>query len=293
MSKTKKPLLIADTKISALWVVRPGEGGVRCYLGTPILAENAVIGFINLYGQTPCFFKEEDGHRLRAFADQAAIAIQNALLYERAQATAALEERQRLARDLHDAVSQTLWTVSLQADVLPTLWVHDPQEGKKSLERLQQLTQGALSEMRALLMELRPASLTGAKIEDLMRHLVDAAMSRKKIKIDLSVDCSCSLPAEVQVTIYRITQEALNNVVRHSQASHAWVRLDGRAGFVTLKIRDNGRGFDLRNHFSNHIGVAIMRERAEAIHASLKVVTATGGGTTIALRWIGNHRAHH
>ena len=227
MRETQKPLIIENTRTSSLWVTRR-RSHVRSYLGTPILIENAVIGFINLYGSTTGFFKGSDGDRLRAFADQAAIAIQNALLYERAQATAALEERQRLARDLHDAVSQTLWTVSLLADVLPTLWAHDREEGRTALGRLRQLTQGALVEMRALLLELRPAALTGAKVEDLVRHLIDAAMSRKKIRISLTVEGSCSLPADVQVVVYRIAQEALNNVTRHSQATRAWVRLRAR-----------------------------------------------------------------
>ncbi|MGA2640548.1 MAG: histidine kinase, partial [Spirochaetia bacterium] len=295
MMETKKPLIIENTGMSALWVARPGESRVRSYLGTPILIENAVIGFINLYGLTPGFFQHTDGDRLRAFADQAAIAIQNALLYERAQATAALEERQRLARDLHDAVSQTLWTVSLLADVLPTLWANDREEGRSVLARLRQLTQGALVEMRTLLLELRPAALTGAKVEDLVRHLVDAAMSRKKIRISLTVDGSCSLPPDVQVVVYRIAQEALNNVTRHSQASSAWVRLHGAPDRVALKIRDNGRGFDPNDHSPDHLGMDIMRERAETIRATLKVESGIGAGTAVTLRWPSNgrHAARH
>jgi PAS domain S-box-containing protein len=293
MRETQKPLIIENTRTSPLWVTRPGESRVRSYLGTPILIENAVIGFINLYGSTTGFFKGSDGERLRAFADQAAIAIQNALLYERAQATAALEERQRLARDLHDAVSQTLWTVSLLADVLPTLWAHDREEGRSALVRLRQLTQGALVEMRALLIELRPAALTGAKVEDLVRHLIDAAMSRKRIRISLTVEGSCSLPADVQVVVYRIAQEALNNVTRHSQATRAWVRLSGGPERVGLRIRDNGRGFDPNAHSTDHLGLDIMRERAEAIRAALKVESAIGAGTAVTLRWFarGQHGA--
>jgi len=295
MMETKKPLIIENTGTSALWVARPGESRVRSYLGTPILIENAVIGFINLYGLTPGFFQNADGDRLRAFADQAAIAIQNALLYERAQATAALEERQRLARDLHDTVSQTLWTVSLLADVLPTLWANNREEGRGALSRLRQLTQGALVEMRALLLELRPAALTGAKVEDLVRHLIDAAMSRKKIRMSLTVEGSCSLPPDVQVVVYRIAQEALNNVTRHSQASRAWVRLRGGPDRVALRIRDNGRGFDPNDHSPDHLGMDIMRERAEAILATLKVESGIGAGTAVMLRWpaSGRHTTRH
>jgi signal transduction histidine kinase len=291
MMETKEPLIIENTGMSSLWAPRPGEGRVRSYLGTPILIENTVIGFINLYGLTPGFFQSTDGDRLRAFADQAAISIQNALLYERAQATAALEERQRLARDLHDAVSQTLWTVSLLADVLPALWAQDRREGQEALGRLRQLTQGALVEMRALLLELRPAALTGAKMEDLVRHLIDAAMSRKKIGMKLTVNGSCALPPDVQVVVYRIAQEALNNVMRHSQASRAWVRLRGGPGRVTLRVRDNGRGFDPDAHSPDHLGMDIMRERAEAIQARLTVDSGINEGTVVKLQWpAGNRR---
>jgi two-component system nitrate/nitrite sensor histidine kinase NarX len=291
MKEIKQPLIIENTGTSELWVPRAGENRVRSYLGTPILIENAVIGFINLHGSTPAFFRQTDGERLRAFADQAAIAIHNALLYERAQATAALEERQRLARDLHDAVSQTLWTVSLMADVFPALWESDREEGKAVLGRLRHLTQGALIEMRALLLELRPDTLTGAKVEDLIRHLIEAAMSRKKIKMSLAIDGSCSLPADVQVVVYRIAQEALNNVTRHSQASRAWVRLQGGLDHVVLSIRDNGRGFDPSSPLLGHLGLGIMKERAESIHANLKIESRIGEGTSVRLRWASRARS--
>jgi GAF domain-containing protein len=113
---------------------------VRAYLGAPIQLEGEVIGFIHLNSAHPGFFSSTHAERLEAFTDQAAIAIQNARLYEQAQALAALEERQRLARDLHDAVSQTLWTASITADVLPELWKKDRAEGERSLERLRRLT---------------------------------------------------------------------------------------------------------------------------------------------------------
>jgi signal transduction histidine kinase len=149
--------------------------------------------------------------------------------------------------------------------------------------------------MRTLLLELRPAALTGAKVEDLVRHLVDAAMSRKKIRISLTVDGSCSLPPDVQVVVYRIAQEALNNVTRHSQASSAWVRLHGAPDRVALKIRDNGRGFDPNDHSPDHLGMDIMRERAETIRATLKVESGIGAGTAVTLRWPSNgrHTARH
>jgi PAS domain S-box-containing protein len=288
MIDCKQPLIIENTQTSPLWIVSPSNRRTRSYLGAPILVENEVIGFINLEGTTKGFFLSTDGERLKAFADQAAIAIQNALLYERAQTTAALEERQQLARDLHDAVSQTLWSISLIADVLPTLYASEREEGARLLCRLRQLTQGALTEMRALLMELRPAALTEAKIEDLLRQLVDGAMSRKKIKVAFSVDGAYSLPPNVQEVVYRIAQEALNNITRHSHASRASVRLRGDHDCVVLRIRDDGRGFDEK--FSpGHLGLEIMRERSESIGAYLRIKSHIGGGTLVTLRWPAAH----
>ena len=285
MIDTRLPVVIDDSTSSPLWPSTRGRCRVKSYLGAPILIENEVIGFINLEGANAGFFKPADGERLRAFADQAAIAIRNAWLYERAQTTAALEERQQLARDLHDAVSQTLWTISLIADVLPTVYVEEREEGTRLLTRLRQLTQGALTEMRALLMELRPAALKQARIEELLRQLVEGAMSRKKVKIAFLVDGTCIPPANVQEVVYRVAQESLNNIVRHSDASRASVHIGGSESAVELRIQDNGKGFDLESASSEHLGLRIMKERAEAIGAALSVKSRAGGGTSVVLRW--------
>ncbi len=149
--------------------------------------------------------------------------MENARLYEQAQALAALEERQRLARDLHDAVSQTLFSASLIAEVLPRLWERNPAEGQRSLAELHQLTRGALAEMRTLLLELRPAALLEVGLADLLRQLAEAVTGRSRVPIDLSLDKPYPLPPDVQVNLYRIAQEALSNVAKHSGASRATV----------------------------------------------------------------------
>lgn len=285
MTRTGDLLIIDDTRSSALWNQHCADPGTLAYLGSPIVVKRSVIGFIELHGSVPNFFGPADAERLKAFANQAAIAIKNARLYRGAQETAALEERQRLARDLHDAVSQTLWTVSLMADVLPTLWRTQREEGERVLLRLRELTRGALVEMRTLLMELRPAALTSAKIEDLLRHLVDSVMSRKKIRIHLSARGPFTLPKEVQLAVYRIAQEALNNILRHSRATQAWIRLRCTRDTLNLRIRDDGCGFDSSRVAGDHYGVGIMRERAEAIGAVLSISSGGGTGTSILLDW--------
>ncbi len=285
MATTHAPLIITDTRTSADWVELKNEEWVRSYMGAPITFEDDVIGFINLNAATPGFFEPHQTERLRAFADQAAIAIRNARLYEQAQAMAALEERQRLARDLHDAVSQTLWTVSLMADVMPELWEQDAPEGRRALGDLRRLTGGALAEMRTLLLELRPTALWEANLDDLLRQLAAATMSRKKVDVVVSVRGSRHVPAELQVALYRIAQEALNNVTKHARATRVAVALATGGARVDLWIRDNGRGFEVHDRSSDHLGLQIMHERAVTVGARLTVASRVGQGTTVHVSW--------
>ena len=285
MIRTRLPLIIVDTQHHPNWVTRPSTPWVRSYLGAPILFEERVIGFINLNSSHPAFFNQQHAERLQVLTHQAAIAIQNARLYAQAQELAAVEERQRLARDLHDAVSQTLWTASLIAEVLPTLWQQDQQEALLSLEKLRRLTQGALAEMRTLLLELRPTALVEAKIGDLMHQLVQATMSRKKVDIHLEVQGEVALPPDVQIGIYRVAQEALNNIVKHAHASQVRVRMICEADGLDLYVSDDGRGFNPGEVTARQLGLDIMRERAYSIGAKLALTSEKGKGTQIHLRW--------
>jgi PAS domain S-box-containing protein len=285
MVRTKQPVIISDTRRSDLWINRPHLEWVRSYLGAPIQLEGEVIGFIHLNSAHPGFFSSTHAERLEAFTDQAAIAIQNARLYEQAQALAALEERQRLARDLHDAVSQTLWTASITADVLPELWRKDQAEGELSLQRLRRLTQGALAEMRTLLLELRPAALIEARLDDLLNQLAQATMSRKKLSITIDADEGYLLPTGVQVGIYRIAQESLNNIAKHSRATEVHMRLAATPEGVCLSITDNGHGFELEKVQPERLGLHIMRERAAAIAAKLTIQSIIGQGTAVVVEW--------
>jgi two-component system nitrate/nitrite sensor histidine kinase NarX len=218
-------------------------------------------------------------------ANQAAIAMENIKLYEHAQDLAALQERQRLARELHDAVTQTLFSTSVIADVLPRIWERDPSEGRRNLEDLRQLTRSALAEMRMLLLELRPAELLKLRLPELLTQLVDAMRSRLRVPIALHRRGTCEVPPDVQVMLYRVAQEALNNIAKHAAASEVRVELECTDRGVVLRIGDNGRGFDPRHVPGNHWGVGIMRERAEAVGATLEVCSAWRRGTEITVRW--------
>ncbi len=201
------------------------------------------------------------------------------------QQAAVAAERNRLARDLHDDVTQPLFSANLIAEVLPQLWKRDPTEAWRRLEELRRLTRGALSEMRALLSELRPTALEKAKLGELLRHLAEAVADRSRVSVSLTVDDQYPLPAEVQVALYRIAQEALNNMAKHSGASRATVELQCRAEGARLRIADDGCGFDPKAVSPERLGLGIMYERAEAIGATLGIETERGHGTQIVVDW--------
>jgi two-component system nitrate/nitrite sensor histidine kinase NarX len=210
------------------------------------------------------------------------------LANERLRDTAAREavaaERTRLARDLHDAVTQTLFSTTLIADVLPEIWDKHPEEGLRRLEELRQLTRGALAEMRMLLVELRPNALIEVPLATLLRQLTEAMVGRSRINIQFNADGERQLPADVQVGLYRIAQEALNNVVKHAKARQAFVTL--RLGdSVRLVIADDGMGFDPGTITADHLGVKIMHERAAAIAAIFHLHSGSGQGTQISVTW--------
>ncbi len=209
----------------------------------------------------------------------------NAELFQQAQALAALQERQRLAQNLHDAVNQSLFSAGLIAEVLPRLWDRDQAQARQSLEDLRRLTRGAMAEMRALLAELRPSTLTDAELGDLVRLLGNAFTGRTNIPAKLTVTGEGVLPAEVQVAIYRICQEALNNVAKHAKASLVEINLKHDGSAIDLSIHDNGQGFDPEQITSGHYGLSMMRERAEEVGAQLSVTSQPGQGTKLTIRW--------
>jgi signal transduction histidine kinase len=255
-------------------------------LAVPLLVHNKLYGVVALFYNQPRAFSGEDIELARTFGDQAAMAIENANLRVQAAQMAVAAERSRLARDLHDAVTQTLFSTSLIADVLPRLWNSNRPEAQRRLAELRQLTRGALAEMRTLLLELRPSSLVETGLHELLRQLVEATTGRARIPVTLVVDGQCYLAPEVQTGFYRIAQEALNNVARHAGANQASVQLTCRDARFELLICDDGQGFDPTNVAPEHLGLQIMRERAEAINAALRVESAPGGGTRVELVWL-------
>ncbi|MFN8371615.1 MAG: PAS domain S-box protein [Anaerolineae bacterium] len=267
------------------WVRLPNHEWVSSFCSAPICIDEQVIGFITLTSQMPDFFNNNYTGRLIAFANYAAVAIQNAQLFEQADELAVTRERQRLARELHDAVTQTLFATSIMAETLPRLWDTDPALVRERLGDLERLTRGALAEMRTSIFEMRPETLTETDFSRLLGTLADTILSKSAIEVALHADSGMSLLPNVQLVFYRVAQEALNNVIKHSGATQLNIYYTNDTERAVLTIRDNGMGFNPAQVESGHFGLKIMRERAESVGAVLEVTTHQDTGTHIRLTW--------
>ena len=256
----------------------------QSYLGVPLIVRNQFFGGLILYFKNQRAFSEEDLHLSLTLGEQAALAIENARLFEKAEEAAIAAERNRLARDLHDAVTQTLFSASMIADVLPKIFERNPEEGQRRLVELRQLTRGALSEMRTLLVELRPAALVDIDLGDLLGHQINAFMARTRLAVSFERHCAYNPPPEIKEAFYRITQEAFNNIAKHADAAAVTVQLDCQPAHVELSITDDGAGFD-PTASSEGLGLNIMAERARNAGAQLEIHSQPGQGTCLEMRW--------
>lgn len=207
-----------------------------------------------------------------------------AILVAERKAYELLEERQRLAHDLHDAVNQTLFSASLIAEILPRLWEKDQAEAQRSLEELRRLTRGALSEMRTLLAELRPSLLTDLDLGYLLHQLGHVLSGRTNIPVTVSISGKFILPPEVQVVFYRVCQEALNTVALQAKSSQVEVSLQQKGDGIELRVHGNGLGFD-PEQASDHSGLKMLTDRTEAAGAVLTIIRRPGYGTEVLLNW--------
>jgi signal transduction histidine kinase len=209
-------------------------------------------------------------------------------LLAQTQEKAVIAERSRLARDLHDAVTQTIYSASLIAEVLPSVWERNPTEGQRNLIKLRQLVRGALAEMRTLLLEMRPTALEAAELTTLLHHLGDALTGRTRIPVSYQIDEEIVLPVEVKIGYYRIAQEALNNIAKHAEATRVSIELKSTSQQMILEIQDNGHGFDLQAVPEDKLGIQIMNERAKEIGATLELISSPGEGSKVSVLWPGN-----
>jgi signal transduction histidine kinase len=262
----------------------------------PLQLREQVLGFLGLeLSEADRTIANEEINLIGIFSTDIAQLIESAHLFEQTKLLVVQEERDRLARELHDSVAQALFSANLVAEVLPQLWRRDPNRAMKSLEKLQHLMRGALAEMRTVLLELRPSSVINTPLGELLAQLTEAVTSRSGLPFQLFIENIPLLPESVQLGFYRIAQEALNNVIKHAQARLVTVSLSETQlppdknyqaeREVKLVIQDDGVGFYMEAVQSSHLGINIMRERAGAISASLTLASEPGHGTFVSLIW--------
>jgi PAS domain S-box-containing protein len=287
-----KPLVLPD----ALNDFLAGVGGQdylrRPYVGVPMRARGQSIGVLGVFGQKERRFTREDVALLSSIADQVAVAVENARLREQAQQAAVLEERQRLARELHDSVSQSIYSLTLFAKGgREFAQAQDLDRVKECLAALGETAQQALKEMRLLLYELRPVALEQEGLIGALQQRLDAVEARSGVEARLLVDGVdmddplSVLPSSVEEGLYRIAQEALNNALKHADSRAVTVHIASTGRHVALEVRDDGIGFDPRDAFTKGgMGLISMRERAEQIGGRLEVVSSPGEGTTVRVK---------
>lgn len=257
-------------------------------LAIPIVAQGQAYGSLLLLYTTPRSFSADEVALAMAYGDQIALAVANTRLQDHIERAAIEAERNRLARDLHDTVTQEIFTASVLAESIPQVWERRRAEAEANLRQVHQLTRGALAALRALLLELRPAVLEQKTLADLLRQLGEVMEARTGIPIALSItDDDLSIPTDVKVAFYRIAQEALMNAGKYARANNITVRLRSlRAkGAIQLEVEDDGQGFDTRAIPAGHFGIGMMHERARGAKARVRITSRREHGTRIAVKW--------
>jgi len=259
-------------------------GNTRTILSVPMKTRQRTVGVLSVYNKEgEGGFTERDAELATFFANQAAAAIENARLYEQTREYAVVEERNRLARDLHDSVTQSLFSVTLLSEAALSLLDRDPAKARERLERANELAQGALAEMRALIFQLRPMTLQEEGLISALKKHLSALHSRHGPVVELQVTGSARrLTAPLEDAAFGIVQESLNNVVKHANAARTQVLLDFGADALSVSTIDNGIGFDpAAPRVTPTLGMSSMRERAEGVGGRLSVESAPTQGTRI------------
>ena len=287
------PNVYADTPAAMMWREATSEmlGQVPTIINSfmliPLVVNNQVIGLLSFNHQQPDYYTKRHAELALALANHAVIAIENARLYQKSQELAALQERQKLARELHDSVSQALYGIALGASTARTLL--DIETTRKedllpSLEYVLSLAEAGLIEMRALIFELRPDSLENEGLVAALKKQAAAMEVRYQIHFETSLDQEPGLSLDAKQTLFRISQEAMNNIVKHAHASQVSLRLAAGPDIVTLEIKDDGSGFDPQGHYPGHLGLSTMRERAENLGGHLVIESSPGSGTCVSVQ---------
>jgi signal transduction histidine kinase len=292
MLEAGRPLIIpdlnADTYLAGRVrgnIVKRGQeavyAGSNSWMSIPLVARDKPVGALILTHAEVNYYTPARAELAMAFANYAAIAVENARLYAQAGRLAALEERQKLARELHDSVSQALYGIALGARTARTLLDREPDKAAEPMDYILSLAEAGLAEMRALIFELRPESLETEGLVAALGKLVNALGARHQLEVRLDAGDEPDVSMDVKESLYRIAQEATNNIAKHAQAKHIEVRLMKGNEQLILMISDDGVGFDTNGEFPGHLGMHTMHERAEKAGGRLTIVSTANTGTQI------------
>ncbi|MEM7353569.1 MAG: GAF domain-containing sensor histidine kinase, partial [Acidobacteriota bacterium] len=282
--QTGQSLAIDDVRRDSRASSVARNSGMRGYAGVPMRAKGRVLGVFSVLGRVPHAWQEEDMALLSSVGDQIGLTIDHARLQGQASRVAVLEERSRLARELHDAVSQSLYSLTLFAEAgRRHLAQGELQLAQERLERLAETSQETFREMRLLVHELRPHDLEVGGLRGALEHRLETVERRTGVEVDLDIDPDLCLPSKLEEALYRIAQEALNNAQRHARAGKVVVSVEARREEVRLEVRDDGVGFDPGRAGRHGLGLLSIRERVDQIGGTLRVDSQPGKGTTVAV----------
>ncbi|NTU84168.1 MAG: GAF domain-containing sensor histidine kinase, partial [Chloroflexales bacterium] len=277
-------LCVDDVRDDPDFLALAERGTTRAELAVPIMASGRLLGVLNIESPEVGAFTLEDVHILETVADVLAGALENARLYRKAQSAAVLEERNRLARELHDSVTQQLFSMTLTSQAARAQLERNPQRVAAQLERLQETSTTALAEMRALIFQLRPPALRDQGLVAALQQHAQLTSRREGITIGLSVVGDERLARGSEQALYRIVQEALNNVIKHANAKTVQVTLEFANDHISVRVTDDGQGFDPNSTPTGdgrHLGVLSMRERAAEIGGTMEIRSSVGSGTEV------------
>ena len=281
--RSASPVLVDDGTLGGLWPSNPpgSDEPSRSWLIAPLLARNRLVGLLALEHPEPRHFSTWHAELTQAFADHAAVAIENARLYREARLVAAMTERQRLAAELHDSVTQSIYGISLAAHTAVPLVESRPDKVRSILSHIIGLADASFADVRSLIFELRPEALERHGLVAAIERQAQPMRVREQIALHFDLGKEPACPLDVKEALYRIAEESFNNIGKHARARNVWVRLETVDSKLCLEVRDDGHGFDPSLDYGGHFGLQVMRERAERLGGRLDVESRPGGGATI------------
>lgn len=288
-------MIYRDSKVLALrdalqdgWIASDitlpdGFPPIRSLIGVPIQFKDSVLGVLLVVDGQPDRFSPADVNLLEPIAAMAALAFENAHLHATARKLAALQERQRLAVSLHDAINQSLFSAGLIAEVLPLLIEHDPEQAGRSIQDMRKLLRGAVCDLRAVLAEMQPTLAQCTTFDDLLGQLASRYTGRTGTTVAINIATKASFAENTHEILFGLCSEIFTNIAKHAHATQVWVSLVRKQNCFEIVIRDNGIGFDTTQVLAGHYGLVMLQQQSKSIGAELYITSEIGQGTEVRI----------